>query len=417
MADRVLLAAVKRVEMAENLFSMKMQEFRSLIQTAGGQVLHEAVQTRVNPDPRYYMGEGKLQEIKQMLNHSAIDLVIFYDELSPSQLRNIEGQLNCAVIDRIQLILDIFSLRAQSKEAKLQVQLAQKEYLLPRLMGQGLALSRLGGGIGTRGPGETKLEQDRRVLRDEISKIKQELIKVEKHRHISRQRRIKNPVFKVGLVGYTNAGKSTILNHLTSADTYEEDQLFATLSPLTRTVEYDNQFQMTLTDTVGFIQDLPPQVIDAFHSTLEESRYMDLLLVIIDASSPYRERELEEVLHLLKELSLDHIPRLHVYNKIDLVLQPQNLIMHDPHLQTSAIQPKSTKHLMTGMAEMMKKQYNYFKVAVAPADFGNWQGSRHIIYFEDEEFSESKNMYILSGYKDSHTPFPTAIQENLTLKT
>ncbi len=268
-------------------FQMRLEECQELIKTAGGKLVATLTQSRDHPDPRTYIGQGKLAELKSLAETLSADLIIFYDALSPSQVRNIEAALDWPVIDRVQLILDIFTLRAHSKEAKLQVALVQNEYLLPRLAGQGLALSRLAGGIGTRGPGESQLERNRRTLRDDISRIKKQLKEAEKHREISRDRRTSSSRFKIGLVGYTNAGKSTILNGLTQADTYEEDQLFATLTPLTRSFSLENGFQMTLTDTVGFIQDLPPMVIDAFHSTLEESRDVDLLLIVIDASSTY----------------------------------------------------------------------------------------------------------------------------------
>lgn len=247
------------------------------------------------------------------------NLIIFNDELTPSQLRNLASVLQGRVLDRTQLILDIFAQRARSKEGQLQVELAQLQYLLPRLAGIGTELSRLGGGIGTRGPGETKLESDRRHIRRKIDEIKNQLKVVVEHRERYRSRRKRNNAFQIALVGYTNAGKSTLFNKLSTADSYEEDQLFATLDPLTRKLVFPSRYTALLTDTVGFIQDLPTTLIASFRSTLEEVREADLLLHIVDASNPDYDNHEETVQNLLHELGMQTLPQLTVYNKMDKV--------------------------------------------------------------------------------------------------
>jgi len=310
-----------------------------------------------------------------------------------------QDALDVMVIDRVQLILDIFSLRAKSKEGKLQVALAQNQYLLPRIVGQGKYMSRLGGGIGTRGPGETQLEQDRRVLRTQISQIKRELQKVEAHRERTRTKRQSSTLFQIGLVGYTNAGKSTILNRLTEADTYEKDQLFATLTPLTRTFALDNQFQMSITDTVGFIQDLPPVVIDAFHSTLEESRNVDLLLIVVDASSPFAADQQDVVVKLLEELDMYQIPHLFVYNKMDQLNGSSPMMFKMPHVKISAHEEADIAKLRAAIVKEMKSIYQHVEFDVDSAEIGKWQALRQSVYIEEMRFDEEKQNYHISGYK------------------
>lgn len=316
--ERVILVGVETQKNQTEFFD-SMKELESLTETAQGEVVDTLTQKRQQFDGKTIIGAGKLAELKNLVEAHEADLVVFNQELSPRQGQYLTESLGIKVIDRIQLILDIFALRARSKEGKLQVELAQLNYLLPRLTGQGQAMSRLGAGIGTRGPGETKLESDRRHIRETISQIKRELKKVAKQREASRKTRQDSPVFKIGLIGYTNAGKSSILNLLTETNTYEENELFATLDPLTKKWRFPKGFEVTVTDTVGFIQDLPTQLIEAFQSTLEESRYMDLLLHVVDASSQNRQQQEETVLKLLKDLEIDNIPRLVVYNKADQV--------------------------------------------------------------------------------------------------
>ncbi|MCH6266204.1 GTPase HflX [Neobacillus citreus] len=299
-------------------FQYSMDELGSLTETAQGEVLASLVQKRDRLHPATYIGKGKVEELSALVAELEVDLVIFNDELSPSQKRNLASAIEARIIDRTQLILDIFAQRARSKEGKLQVELAQLQYILPRLAGQGTALSRLGGGIGTRGPGETKLESDRRHIRRRIDDIKGQLSVVVQHRERYRERRKKNKAFQVAIVGYTNAGKSTLFNRLSEADSYEENQLFATLDPMTRKLILPSGFLSLITDTVGFIQDLPTALIAAFRSTLEEVKEADLLLHVVDMSNPDYFQHEKTVNKLLEDLDVKDIPQLTVYNKRDL---------------------------------------------------------------------------------------------------
>lgn len=314
--ERVILLGVELPD-TEN-FDMSMEELASLAKTAGAQVVSSYRQKREKYDSKSLIGSGKLAEIKAIVDADEIDTVIVNDRLTPRQNVNLESELGVKVIDRMQLILDIFAMRARSHEGKLQVHLAQLKYMLPRLVGQGVMLSRQAGGIGSRGPGESQLELNRRSIRNQISDIERQLKVVEKNRETGREKRTESQVFKIGLIGYTNAGKSTIMNVLTNDKQYEADELFATLDATTKQIYLQNQFQVTLTDTVGFIQNLPTELVAAFKSTLEESRHVDLLLHVIDASDPNHAEHEKVVLNLLKELDMLDIPRLAVYNKMDV---------------------------------------------------------------------------------------------------
>lgn len=314
--ERVILLGVELSD-TEN-FEMSMEELASLAETAGAEVVSSYRQKREKYDSKSLIGSGKLAEIKAIVDADAIDTVIVNDRLTPRQNVNLEAELGVKVIDRMQLILDIFAIRARSHEGKLQVHLAQLKYMLPRLVGQGVMLSRQAGGIGSRGPGESQLELNRRSIRNQISDIERQLKIVEKNRETGREKRTESQVFKIGLIGYTNAGKSTIMNVLTNDKQYEADELFATLDATTKQIYLQNQFQVTLTDTVGFIQNLPTELVAAFKSTLEESRHVDLLLHVIDASDPNHAEHEKVVLNLLKNLDMLDIPRLAVYNKMDV---------------------------------------------------------------------------------------------------
>ncbi|WP_270314638.1 GTPase HflX [Streptococcus infantarius] len=314
--ERVILLGVELPD-TEN-FDMSMEELASLAKTAGAQVVSSYRQKREKYDSKSLIGSGKLAEIKAIVDADEIDTVIVNDRLTPRQNVNLESELGVKVIDRMQLILDIFAMRARSHEGKLQVHLAQLKYMLPRLVGQGVMLSRQAGGIGSRGPGESQLELNRRSIRNQISDIERQLKVVEKNRETGREKRTESQVFKIGLIGYTNAGKSTIMNVLTNDKQYEADELFATLDATTKQIYLQNQFQVTLTDTVGFIQNLPAELVAAFKSTLEESRHVDLLLHVIDASDPNHAEHEKVVLNLLKDLDMLDIPRLAVYNKMDV---------------------------------------------------------------------------------------------------
>lgn len=294
-----------------------LEELKQLADTAGATVIKKFIQKRPKPDPAFFIGRGKVQELALYAQQENIDLCIFDDELSPAQQRNIESVMGIRILDRTALILDIFAQRARTNEGKLQVELAQLQYTLPRIMGKGLMLSRLGGGIGTRGPGETKLEVDRRRIRDRIAFIKDQIEKVKAVRSLHRSKRKKNNVFEVSLVGYTNAGKSTLLNTLTNSDIYAKDQLFATLDPTTRQLTLPNKQEIIITDTVGFIQRLPHQLIAAFSSTLEVVTEADLLVHVIDVSHELYKEQAAAVHEVLKEIGAETKPVITVYNKID----------------------------------------------------------------------------------------------------
>lgn len=294
-----------------------LEELKQLADTAGATVIKKFIQKRSKPDPAFFIGRGKVQELALYAQQENIDLCIFDDELSPAQQRNIESVMGIRILDRTALILDIFAQRARTNEGKLQVELAQLQYTLPRIMGKGLMLSRLGGGIGTRGPGETKLEVDRRRIRDRIAFIKEQIEKVKAVRSLHRSKRKKNNVFEVSLVGYTNAGKSTLLNTLTNSDIYAKDQLFATLDPTTRQLTLPNKQEIIITDTVGFIQRLPHQLIAAFRSTLEVVTEADLLVHVIDVSHELYKEQAAAVHEVLKEIGAETKPVITVYNKID----------------------------------------------------------------------------------------------------
>lgn len=339
--ERVILLGVELPD-TEN-FEMSMEELASLAETAGAEVVSSYRQKREKYDSKSLIGSGKLAEIKAIVDADEIDTVIVNDRLTPRQNVNLEAELGVKVIDRMQLILDIFAMRARSHEGKLQVHLAQLKYMLPRLVGQGVMLSRQAGGIGSRGPGESQLELNRRSIRNQISDIERQLKIVEKNRETGREKRTESQVFKIGLIGYTNAGKSTIMNVLTNDKQYEADELFATLDATTKQIYLQNQFQVTLTDTVGFIQNLPTELVAAFKSTLEESRHVDLLLHVIDASDPNHEEHEKVVLDLLKDLDMQDIPRLAVYNKID---RAENLVATAfPNVRLSA-RDKGAKSLL-----------------------------------------------------------------------
>jgi GTP-binding protein HflX len=293
------------------------EEFAELARSAGADVVDEIVSGRRSPDPRYFIGKGKLDELSQSIAAHRAEVVISSAELTPSQERNLEQALKCRVLDRAGLILDIFAQRARSFEGKLQVELAQLEHLSTRLVRGWTHLERQKGGIGLRGPGETQLETDRRLVGKRIRQLHERLEHVDARRTMNRQNRVRAEVPTVALVGYTNAGKSTLFNALTQADVYVEDKLFATLDPTVRRLELPDGREVVLADTVGFIRDLPHELIAAFRSTLQEAREADLILHLIDASDGNRWQRVRQVNAVLKELEADHVPQIRVYNKID----------------------------------------------------------------------------------------------------
>lgn len=301
-------------------------ELARLADTAEAEVVGTLIQNKSTIEKATYLGEGKIEELKNACETLSADLVIFDDELSPMQIRNLEERLSVRVIDRSMLILDIFARHAESGEGKIQVELAQLRYLLPRLTGMGSKMSRLGAGIGTRGPGETKLETDRRHIYRRISHLKEELEQVKKHRELLRARRKKENRYILALVGYTNAGKSTLLNRLTGADVLAQDKLFATLDPTMRGLTLSDKREVMLVDTVGFIRKLPHHLIEAFKSTLEETLYADCLLIVADGADHEVDAHLAVVNNLLSDLGAGDKPRLIVFNKTDALLEPRNFM-------------------------------------------------------------------------------------------
>lgn len=322
--DRVLIVGVQTQTVSPQRFQDGIEELSRLVETAGGEVLQVLRQKRSRPHPQTVVGDGKVQEIALAVQTIGANLVAFDRDLSPAQVRNLENRIGVRVVDRTEVILDIFAQRAQSGAGKLQVELAQLEYMMPRLTGRGQEMSRLGGGIGTRGPGETKLETERRAIQRRISRLQQDVNQLQAHRSRLRQQRSNQQVPSVAVVGYTNAGKSTLLNVLTNAEVYTADQLFATLDPTTRRLTITDMdsvdsVSLVLTDTVGFIHELPPPLVDAFRATLEEVTEADALLHLVDLSHPAWQSHIRSVMQILSEMPISPGPILLVFNKIDQV--------------------------------------------------------------------------------------------------
>lgn len=379
-----------------------MDELTSLVATANGKVVATLTQRLENKHQATYIGKGKLEELQALEEELQPDLIIFNDELTPSQIRNLQVGLQARVIDRTQLILDIFAQRAKSKEGQLQVELAQLQYLLPRLAGQGIALSRLGGGIGTRGPGETKLETDRRHIRRRINEIKKQWQTIVEHRNRYREKRKQNKIFQIAIIGYTNAGKSTLFNRLSVADSYEENKLFATLDTMTRRLVLPSGYSVIITDTVGFIQDLPTTLIAAFRSTLEEVGEADLLLHVVDSSNPDYENHEKTVQQLLEELNMGHLPQLIVYNKADQMHEEFMPSAREVQIM-SAFNEEDRNELKKKIEDMAVSLMEYYS-AIIPSHEGRLLSvlksdtiMRELIFLEDKQAYKCKG-YVLKNH-------------------
>lgn len=395
--EKVILVGC-HTEEDDQRFEYSMEELESLTETANGEVLASITQKRERIHPSTYIGKGKVEELAALQEEMEADIIIFNDELSPSQVRNLSNELDARIIDRTQLILDIFAQRARSKEGKLQVELAQLQYILPRLSGQGIQLSRLGGGIGTRGPGETKLESDRRHIRRRIDDIKTQLSVIVQHRDRYRERRKKNKAFQIALVGYTNAGKSTIFNRLSEAESYEENQLFATLDPMTRKLILPSGFMTLVTDTVGFIQDLPTTLIAAFRSTLEEVKEADLLLHVVDMSNPDYFHHEQTVNKLIEDLGNDKIPQLTVYNKRDLRHPDFVPTAKTETIQISAFEEEDRNELKRKIEQMILGMMKHYHVEVPSTEGKLLSQLKNETILRELAFHEEKELYVCKGY-------------------
>ena len=352
-----------------------LEELEALLETAGGFCTGKILQNRHTPDPHSFIGEGKALEVKMLVEFTEATMVIFDNELSPGNIRALEEILGVTVLDRSALILDIFAQRAKTKEGRLQVELAQYKYLLPRLSGMGKSLSRQGGGIGTRGPGETKLETDRRHIRERIARLQSELEQVRQVRGVQRQRRMKNSVPVVAIVGYTNAGKSTLLNQLTDAGIPANNRLFDTLDTTSRQLTVSDNLDVVLSDTVGFIAKLPHHLVDAFRATLEELEYADLLLHIIDASDPNREEHIAVVDSLIRKLAKEGTKVLQCYNKADLV-SPEDIPIGEDIVKISAAKGEGMDALLKAIENALGHSRHHIVVTL-PYSMGGMVETLH----------------------------------------
>ncbi|OEH94118.1 GTPase HflX [Bacillus solimangrovi] len=409
--ERVVLIGCKLNQGDSERFQYSMDELAALAETAGAEVHAVFTQNRDRIHPALYIGKGKVEELATFVEEIEADLIISNDELSPSQLRNLGNTIDIPIVDRTQLILDIFANRARTKEGKLQVELAQLQYMLPRLVGQGTALSRLGGGIGTRGPGETKLETDRRHIHRRIDEIKRQLKTVVAHRERYRSQRKRNQTIQVVLLGYTNAGKSTIFNQLTEADAYAKDQLFATLDPLTRKIQLPSGLTVLLTDTVGFIQDLPTTLVAAFRSTLEEVKEADLMLHVADSSHPDVFQHEQTVHKLLDELDAANISMLTVYNKKDLLEDAFIPAKGLDSLQISAYDDDDIIQLLQTIEEKLQKQMEPYRVLLSPDEGKLLAQLKQETIVTQRKFDEEREAYRVHGFVQQSHPLYTTLKK------
>lgn len=367
-----------------------VEELRELVKTAGAETVGVVIQNRENIHPGTYLGKGKIQELKEMVWESGATGVVCDDELSPAQLKNLEDALDTKVMDRTMIILDIFAARAKTREGKIQVELAQLRYRAVRLVGLRNSLSRLGGGIGTRGPGETKLEVDRRRIHERISQLKSELQDVERHRDVVRKQREQSGTLTAAIVGYTNAGKSTLLNKLTGAGILAEDKLFATLDPTTRALTLPGGEKVLLTDTVGFIRKLPHHLVEAFKSTLEEARYCDVILHVVDCSNPQMDMQMHVVYETLRRLDIKDKEIITVFNKVD---RPDadtacRDMSADYKVKLSAKTGEGIGELLDLFAVILRNRRIYFEKVFAYRDAGRIQTIRKSGQLLSEEYQD-----------------------------
>lgn len=381
-------------------FDSTMEELEALSQTCRLNVKGQITQNREQFDHKYYVGKGKIEEIKAFIEFHDIDVVVTNDELTTAQSITLNDNLGIKIIDRTQLILEIFALRARSREGKLQVELAQLDYLLPRLQGHGKSLSRLGGGIGTRGPGETKLEMDRRHIRTRMNEIKHQLQSVVEHRERYRNKREQNQVFQVALVGYTNAGKSSWFNVLANEETYEKNLLFATLDPKTRQIQINEGFNLIISDTVGFIQKLPTTLVAAFKSTLEEAKDANLLLHVVDASHPEHRTQYDTVNQIINDLNMDQIPQAVIFNKKDLCTEAQaSPVAKSPYVFVSSRDENDKDKVKNLMIDEIKRHLNYYEETVDSVNANRLYFLKQNTLVEELHFNEESETYSVKGYK------------------
>ena len=386
--ERVILFAASTNDSDDTEESV--EELKELVKTAGAETVGTVIQNRENIHPGTYLGKGKIQELKEMVWESGATGVVCDDELSPAQLKNLEDALDTKVMDRTMIILDIFAARAKTREGKIQVELAQLRYRAVRLVGLRNSLSRLGGGIGTRGPGETKLEVDRRRIHERISQLKSELQDVERHRDVVRKQREQSGTLTAAIVGYTNAGKSTLLNKLTGAGILAEDKLFATLDPTTRALTLPGGEKVLLTDTVGFIRKLPHHLVEAFKSTLEEARYCDVILHVVDCSNPQMDMQMHVVYETLRRLDIKDKEIITVFNKVD---RPDadtacRDMSADYKVKLSAKTGEGIGELLDLFAVILRNRRIYFEKVFAYRDAGRIQTIRKNGQLLSEEYQD-----------------------------
>lgn len=388
--ERVLMVAVADGTPGSSFEEVKksLAELSELVKTAGGVTVGEVIQNREARHPGTYIGKGKIEEVREEIARTEADAVVTDDELSPAQMKNLEDALGIKVMDRTMLILDIFAKHASTREGSVQVELAQLKYRSTRLIGAGSAMSRLGGGIGTRGPGEKKLETDRRVIRGRIAQLNRELKEMQKNRDVQRQGRIRSGIPVISIVGYTNAGKSTLLNRLTGAEVLSADMLFATLDPTTRVCETEDGQEMLFTDTVGFIRKLPHHLVDAFRSTLEEARYADIILHVVDASAEEPETAMAVVYETLAGLGIEDKPIITVYNKIDLA---GDVIIKDlkaeKTVRISAKTGEGVSTLLQTIGEVLREGKYYLETVIPYDDAGRVAEIRRVGELLFEEYT------------------------------